>query len=173
MVDFKAPHDAPQQPHLVQLGALLCEDEGHEVASIDLIVRPEGWIIPPEVSNIHGITTEMAKKVGVPLGIALSIFDHLMNLADTLVAHNIQFDRRVMRAAYSRIADTFTPPEEFCTMTASTPICRIPGPRGWKWPKLVEAHQHFFGEGFEKAHSAMADVRACKRVYYALPKVTV
>ena len=56
----------------------------------------------------------------------------------------------------------------------TTPICKMPptpkmlaaGFDKFKMPKLIEAHQHLFGEGFDKAHDAMADVMACKRIYF-------
>jgi hypothetical protein len=64
---FEQPSDHPDQPHLVQLGALLVDlDTRRELASVDLIVRPDGWVIGEEVSKIHGITHELAMDVGVP-----------------------------------------------------------------------------------------------------------
>jgi DNA polymerase III epsilon subunit-like protein len=54
-------------------------------------------------------------------------------------------------------------------MKATTSICKLPGKYGdYKWPKLQESHLHFFGKEFEGAHDAMADVRACAAVYWAL-----
>jgi hypothetical protein len=57
-----------------------------------------------------------------------------------------------------------------CTMKSATNIVCIPKAKGsgFKWPKLIETHLHAFNEGFEDAHTAMADVRACKRVYFWL-----
>ena len=37
----------------------------------------------------------------------------------------------------------------------------------FKNPKLQEAYEHFFGEQFDNAHSAMADTKACMKVYWA------
>ena len=42
-----------------------------------------------------------------------------------------------------------------------------------KTPKLVEAYTHFFGKSFANAHSAMADVRACKEVFFRLKDLGV
>lgn len=33
-----------------------------------------------------------------------------------------------------------------CPMLASTPICKLPGRRGYKWPKAEEAFKHFYPE---------------------------
>lgn len=39
---------------------------------------------------------------------------------------------------------------------------------GYKNPNLQEAYKHFFGVEFEGAHDAMADVRACRDVFFKL-----
>lgn len=168
--NFQLPPSDPSQPHLVQLGAVLHDENRNLRASLNLIIRPDGWGIPAEASAIHGITTEHAWEYGVPLLVALQAFDALLFQANCIVAHNISFDEPVMATQLYRegLPNYMTGKKSFCTMKASTDICKIPGPRGYKWPKLQEAHQFFTGEGFDNAHDAMADVLACARVYYHL-----
>ena len=178
-----APPGDPRQPHLVQLAALLTEDDGTERAAINLIIRPQGWTIPAEVAAIHGITTEIAERCGVTLNLAMLTFESLYRRADTLVAHNIGFDWLILLTARKRAG---WPPmrredalPQFCTMAASTPHCRLPptermvaaGMSGFKAPKLIEAYRHFFGEDFQGQHDASADVRACARVYLHLQQI--
>lgn len=51
-------------------------------------------------------------------------------------------------------------------MKAMTPICKLPGTYDdFKWPRLSEAYRFAFNEDFSGAHDAMADVRACLRIY--------
>ena len=108
--DFKAPSEAPHQPHIVQLAALLVDPDSRQtIASMDVIVRPAGWTIPGEVAAVHGITTERAEAVGVQEKLAVD-----------------------------------------------------------KTPNLGEAYRHFTGRDLENAHSAMADVQACRDVYFAI-----
>ena len=101
-------------------------------------------------------------------------------MADLLVAHNLDFDRTMIVAELFRMRQwesllaakqAFVEKPGFCTMKATTPICKLPGKFGndYKWPKLQEAYKHLFNEEFQGAHDAMADVRACARVYYSLP----
>lgn len=40
-----------------------------------------------------------------------------------------------------------------CPMKISTNICKIPSTRGYKWPNVMEAHKHFFGDvGYIEKH---------------------
>ena len=173
--DFRAEPDAPHQPRLVQFAALICEDDGEEVQSARLIIKPDGYTIPAEASAIHGITTERALAVGVDCSVARHIYRRFWNAASMIVAHNIQFDLLIMdgelfRAAGGRKAWGETR-DTVCTMHAMTPVCKLPNTNGYsdyKWPKLQEAFKHAFGKEFDGAHDAMADVRACRDVYFWL-----
>lgn len=176
--DFRAPIDAKHQPHIVQLGCALFDDDGKERCCMDVIIKPYGWTIPAEAANIHGITTEIAEKCGVKLVAVLSVLSGMLHQADLLVAHNIDFDTFILAGELQRLGDVARKCMKrlgevgcFCTMKATAPICKLPGRYGdFKWPKLTEAYQHLFNESFDGAHSAMVDVRACARVYFALPK---
>lgn len=158
-------------PRIVQLAAILIGDDGHEMASINLIIKPEGWTIPDDVAAIHGITTEMALSFGVPIKSVMSVFSNLCRAADQIVAHNITFDLKLVAYEFERIAVGNVTEEKlkYCTMEATTDICKLPGKYGtYKWPKLTEAHAHLFGVAFDDAHDALADVRACQRVHAKL-----
>lgn len=179
--DFKAPSESAHQPHIVQLAALLIDLDSREtIQSMDVIIRPEGWEIPDEVSRVHGITTEHAAEVGIPESMAVSMFMELW-CGRNRVGHNQQFDARILRIALMRhvsmaTADIWKSGKAECTAVMSTPICQIPptakmvkaGINRFKTPNLGEAYRHFTGEELENAHSAMADVLACRDVYFAI-----
>lgn len=169
---MRAPLDHPAQPHIVQLAALLCDEDGREAACVNLIVRPNRWSIPTEASDIHGITTEFAEKAGTPIGYVLDIFGGICQSANEVIAHNLDFDRFMHSLETTRHECTdFLPTKWFCTMKATTPICKLPGQYGdYKWPKLSEAYRHLFNEELVGAHDALADVRACARIYFELIK---
>ena len=45
-----------------------------------------------------------------------------------------------------------------CPMKLSTDICKIQTSRGYKWPKVEEAHKHFFGDvGYIEQHRGADD----------------
>lgn len=171
--DFNALPSAPHQPRLVQFGALLTDDSGKELASVNLIIRPDGFEIPKQASDVHGITTETALGLGVDCSVARHVFRRFWNACEMIVAHNTQFDLLIMDGELFRTAGCAKPWGEprrtFGTMKAMTPVCKLPGNYGdYKWPRLQEAHKHAFGTEFDGAHDAMADVRACARVYFWL-----
>lgn len=179
--DFKAPSEAPHQPHIVQLAALLVDPGSRAtIASMDVIVRPDGWTIPNEVAAVHGITTERAAAVGVSESIALGLFMDLWGDAGLRVAHNEQFDARIIRIAQHRFdcgdLDAWKAGKAECTARLATPICNLPPSEAQraktsfkrKSPTLGEAYRHFTGRDLENAHSAMADVLACQDVYFAI-----
>jgi DNA polymerase III subunit epsilon len=169
--DFRAPPDAAHQPRLVQFAALLCDDDGEEVSSVSLIIKPDGFTIPEEASAIHGITTEIALARGVCCSVPRHIYRQWWQASSLIVAHNIQFDLLIMDGEIRRRNGAGSKlwgeaRDTFCTMQAMTPVCKLPGNYGdYKWPKLQEAHKHAFGTEFDGAHDALADVRACARVY--------
>lgn len=185
-IDKSKPEEWPGQPHLVQLACLLTERDTPKVlAEVNLIVKPEGWEIPAAAREAHGISTELAARVGVPLKLAVATYVNLRALAVELVAHNIDFDRKVMGAAIARCGRQPTSlgpglDRQFCTIRMTENIVRLPPTDRmvaagfkdkFKAPTLQEAHKYFFGEEFEGAHDAMADCRACMRLYFAAREV--
>jgi len=167
--DFKLPAIHESQPRLVQLGALLLDEELQTVGELNLIIKPVGFQIPPAASAVHGITQEHAEKYGVSEHAALLLFREWCLMSERIVAHNIAFDVLVMGRAFFVHQLECPSPEPFCTMKAAAPICKLPGFRGeYKWPSLQEAHKIIIGSEFEGAHDAMADVRACARIYERL-----
>lgn len=178
--DFNKRASDPSQPHLVQLAAMLCELTGEVRASIKLIIKPDGWVISDEVAAIHGITQEMALRVGVPEAFVAQLLKDLLKKQSLLIAHNLQFDKFLSRIAcrrYGLLSDSedawWKAMPGFCTMRETTQLCNLPGGRGGqpKWPKLEEAYSCIFGELPVKSHDAMEDLVSCKRIYFYLRPV--
>lgn len=163
----------PDCPRMVELAAVLFADDFHVTATLENIIRPEGFAIPDVASHVHGITTERAIVEGAPLRDVIDAFDLMRCSANLLVSHNMQYDWLILRKEYlvleEQIPSTLVVMNRFCTKDAMTSICRLPGFRGqFKWPTLQEAYRHFFSEDFSGAHGALADVMACARVYFYL-----
>jgi len=171
---FKEPSDDPRQPHIVELAAALVDsDTRRSVASLHLIVRPDGWTIPDEVAAIHGITTERALQLGVSEDVATLALLALWRRADLRVGHNESFDARIMRIALKRflgdqVADEWKEGAKYCTCFGARAFTALPKN---KLPTLSEAVMHFFGEELADAHSAKADMQATADVYWEIQRL--
>lgn len=173
----KIPYGHSDQPSLVQIAAILTDDTGGPVMSVSLVVNPEKDV-PQQAANIHGITTEVAKKTGVSLRAALGVYRHFASLAGVIVAHNAEFDLNVMRcvAANLKQPDPMEGRLAICTMKVAADIIDLPptdrmvaaGFNKPKSPKLEECIKHFFQEELSGAHDALVDVQACARVFWHL-----
>lgn len=181
LTNFRLPVDHPDQPHIVQLAAVLCDDDPlcTVQSTFCAFIKPDGWYVQDDAFNVHGISTDYCVRFGEELRSVLWTFATLVDTACAsptparLVGHNVEFDvRMVLREAYG-LAD-FDPtfisrPQPFCTMRAMTPICRLPHPRfraqQFKWPKLEEAYRFLFNTYFEGAHGALQDALACRDVF--------
>lgn len=168
---WQEPSESEGQPHLVQLAALLVSADTREIKQeMDVIVKPDGWIIPDDVAEIHGITTERAMDEGIPEPEALEMFLELYRQCDLRVAHNSNFDNRIIRVALKRYQPDLIPDEEwkdraryYCTLMNCKKIMG-----GKSGHALSEAYKHFTGLELEGAHTAMADARACMEVYWKI-----
>lgn len=64
-----------------------------------------------------------------------------------------------------------------CPMKLSTDICKLPNNNsfgGYKWPKVEEAHKHFFGDvGYVEAHRGADDAYYEAEIVYKLYKLGV
>ena len=174
--NYRAPaSDLRNWPRLVQIAWLLADERKNEVASAEYIVKPDGFTIPGDAARIHGITTELALRHGVDLKTVLEAITPDIRRASVLIAHNIQFDEKILGAEFLRAGrpNLVESRERRCTMQEATNHCRLPGPYGYKWPTLGELHLKLFGEPPEGAHHALVDVRACARCYFELKRLKV
>lgn len=182
---FRDPSDDPRQPHLVDICILAFNHNGVLVDSFESMVRPDGWVIPAEVTAIHGITNEMAMDLGISESEALDGFMAIHERTGLRVAHNIAFDDRIMRIALSRYrgkqaADDFKLVDGYCTCQKSKNLVQCPPTakmiaagfgKQFKVPTVAEALRHFTGEELVGGHRARPDTEACARVYFAMNPV--
>lgn len=174
----------PKAPFLASIAMILYDSiESKIVASLNMPIQPEGWTMPEEAASINGLTDLYLSTVGAPANVVLPSAIALASRADLLVAHNIDFDTKVIAVALWRHLinenvkeeDTHTIIKEwlnkpvYCTMQSSKQIVNARNAKGnIKYPKLTEAYKFFFGRELDRAHSANADAVAVLEVYLAL-----
>lgn len=170
---WKEPSDHPEQPHIVDIACDLFDGD-QVVDQYDALINI-GVPIPPEMTEIHGISDEMVQADGVAPNEALERFMGMVRQADIICGHNVSFDIRMVRIMAARLTGEKweNPLPVFCTMRKSTNLVRVLSekarhPEDWKWPKLSEAYQHFFGEELAEAHRARPDMEASRRIFFHL-----
>lgn len=172
--DWSVPSGDPCQPHIVQLAGFLCNAETQEVIqSMDVIVKPDGWEIPEEMTVIHGISNEMAMDIGIPEKLAVELLLALRGDFER-VAYNKTFDQRIIRIALKRFFDDEELEEKWAVKEDHHDSMRMAQKAfGGKNMKLADAYLKSTGKTLENAHTAMADTMACMEIYFALQNGSV
>ena len=171
---WRAPiTDTNNWPRAVQIAWQLHDAMGNCIEHQDYLIQPEGFNIPYDAEKIHGISTELAQEIGLPLKEVLEKFNEALSKSKFVVGQNVGFDLNIMGCEFFR-EDTATkllelPVLDTCTEHTAL-LCRLPGGRGGKFklPTLTELHEYLFGEAFNEAHNATADVEATTRCFLEL-----
>ena len=162
----------PKQGRACQVAFILSNEEGRPLAAFQSLILPDGWKITDGARGVHGLDDEMCMTHGMKSKMTFQVFQRFAAKADVLVAHNIDFDLKIMNIEAK--AHGLEMPEfehQQCTMKASTDLCKIPKKRGsgYKWPKLEEALDILMGKKLDgDAHDAMVDTRGCQDLYFYL-----
>ncbi len=165
--------DTDNWPRVIQIAWQLHGDMGELIESKDYIIRPDGFNIPYDSEQIHGISTDLALEKGVELKDVLEEFNEALKGANFVVGQNVKFDLNVWGCEYHRLGVenkmTNLPVLDTCTEVTAK-LCQIPGGRGgsFKLPNLSELHEFLFQESFVEAHNATADVEATTRCFFEL-----
>lgn len=172
--DWKIPSEDPSQPHILEIGAQLVDLDSREVVEeMSVLVRPDGWEISKEITEITGITFEMAMDTGISEPEALEQFMAMYDKCALRTAFNATFDNRIIRIAQKRygiiedVMEAWKTEKHgyYCAMINSRKAI------GGKQPSLGEAYKHFFGKAFEGSHRALPDAIATKEIYFALKDI--
>ena len=175
-----------QQPYILQMSYLL-----YDIAQKQIIKTVNNYInvdvsipITPEVTAINHCTRELCDN-GVPIEQMLTDFYHDYHLADTIIAHNYEFDSKIIAIEFQRnwkflqqitpyglkLFDTLYLKENdmsrLCTMKDTTHRVKAPHKKpkpddakngNYKWPTLIELHEHCYGYTPTNMHNSMMDV---------------
>lgn len=163
----------PSQPRIASLAAVLFHPTDGVIDQMDVLIKPDGWVMPEEAMSINGLTMERLEAEGIPMVDALARFNAMKAKATDRLGFNISFDKQMMlreATVYGIIHDS-EGLSTICVMHLSKPIAKIPfsdGKKGIKTPKLSEAYLAIMGKPLEGAHSAMADTMAAIDIYLKL-----
>jgi DNA polymerase III epsilon subunit-like protein len=138
------------------------------------VVQPDSWTIPADSIRIHGITMELARQ-GRPLAEMLGLLAEDLATVDTVVAHNLEFDKNVIYNAYKwRLGldpRPLWPPAEICTMRKSEAELKLPSsfprPGRFKPPSLKELYVATFNTEPAEQHNSLKDVELLCEIYWS------
>ncbi len=174
------PFTQPESwPRAVQLAWQLHDQSGKLIEHGNYLIKPEGFNIPFDAQQTHGISTELATKEGKDWDFVWREFEKSLQKAEYLVGHNLIFDIDVLSAEKIRRNENYEDLRKRPVLdTMSEPVtnfCRLPGGRGGKFksPKLTELYEILFNENLDNAHNASADVEATARAFFELIRLRI
>src|SRR6478609_9467920 len=156
----------PPHARMTQLAFMLFNDQGEVLMESQDFIKPEGWTIPKTEFFINNnMTTERNMQLGIPLKDCLAKFHLALERTHFKIAHNHNFDVQIVTNEIAKAGmqlQPFASKQHFCTMLST--IDYVGALNKWgkpgKWPTLSELHVKCFGEDFDGAHDALADVKA-------------
>ena len=128
--------DTDNWPRCIQIAWQLHDEMGKCIEHEDYPVRPDGFNIPYDAEQIHGISTELAEQKGISLSEVLEKFNIAMSKTKFIVGQNVGFDLNIMGAEFHRMG-VENPLQELPVLDTCTEhtaqLCQIPGGRGGKF----------------------------------------
>jgi DNA polymerase III epsilon subunit-like protein len=171
-LSFATERNFHKWPRLVQLawGFII---EGTFQIQNNAIIQPVGFKIPYNATCIHGITQAKATEAGEALQDQLLRLAHAMQQADTIIAHNLNYDLGVIQSEGIRLDYPFVfPNKRRCTaFMGQTYLRKEKKIRLSEYPRLSDLHQQLLGYDYEPKHHAASDVIACANVYKELQRL--
>lgn len=174
--DTETTSQYQSQARLVHLAFIRTDKEGKELERFSELIRPEGFQI--DNSDIHGITQAVALKSGIGLKSAIKAFMSASEQSSLLVAHNIDYDKKVLfnelkASGLTKIYfNTLYNKAVLCTMQSATAFCNIiDKKRGRpKFPKLSELYEKLFEQTYVKDQEPLTDVETMMHCFFELKR---
>ena len=146
--------DLDMQPRIIEFGAIKVDDDLEEVDRLEFFCNP-GHELDPQIIKITNITDDMLKDKKPFIAHYKDLCEFFIGQRE-IVAHNLPFDRKVLRFELERV-DKLTkfpwPIEHICTVEV--------GQQVWgKMRKLGDIYEELFGFKIENAHRSINDVKA-------------
>ena len=170
-------HKTEFYPFIVQFSWMIYDNKAMKIEKVSdhIIKLPEGEVIPDSSIKIHGITNERMQLEGVDIVEVLREFTRDILDSDILVAHNLNFDKTIVQVEYLRNNKINWlgrhRKKEYCTLKNSIDLCKIEkknkdGEIYYKFPKLMELHQHLYRKVPNNLHNSLVDVFVCFRCFH-------
>ena len=171
IVDIETTDFLNRGGHIVEIGiAELHTTTGKIKPAYHTVCREAGMTGKDRTAWIFqnsDLTVEEVRAAPDLESIRSDVAPYLDGYFDLITAYNKSFDFDFLRDREFQIGK-----EALCPMRVATPICKLPGRRGFKWPSVEEAWRHFFpDEPYIEAHRGLDDAMHEARIVYELVKL--
>ena len=175
-----------EYPYILQISFVVFDTNGWKITKTanTYINVPQSVEITKKITELTGITREMCDK-GIQIQRALREFAKEYMECDIIVAHNINFDRQMIKVEIERNKEFLEPNTRilfdrdfekqnnkfnYCTMYGGKNLCKIEmtdskGEKYFKCPKLVELYEHLFEMVPGNLHNSLVDTFICLRCF--------
>ena len=146
--------DLKLQPRITEFGEIKLDEDLKEIDVIEFLVNP-GIPLDPKITKITGLTDDMLKDQKPFIGRLDQIVAFFLG-ESFLVAHNLPFDRAILKFELERVGRILSfpwPPEQICTVEVGETVWN-------KKRKLGDIYLEVTGQEHKGAHRSIADVRA-------------
>jgi DNA polymerase III subunit alpha len=142
------------------------------IRSVYSIIKPNGYLIPLEVANIHGITNDFATENGLDIDIVLNEIKEIfignrdMPLTTSIITHNSKFHLNILKAELLRNDINFD-------FTRYKIIDLVNFRHGLSYPRLDELYETLYGKKFNKSHNRKSTINViikCFEKLYTIEK---
>lgn len=142
-----------KQPRAIEFGGVLMNEKGEVLEEASILINPQ-QSLTEEITKITGLTDADLKDAPI-FSQVLPQLCRLFGEASVVMAHNLPFDKSILRGELARIDchDFPWPSTEICTVQLYADV--------WgRNPRLVELYQHVMGVPLAQTHRALDDVKA-------------
>ena len=81
--------DSENWPRCIQIAWQVHADSGELLSHEDYLIQPDGFTVPYDAEQIHGISTALAEQQGRPLDEVLTLFSTALEQAEYVGGHNV------------------------------------------------------------------------------------
>lgn len=151
------------EARIVQVSYMVCDGDLNQLSMHDAIINSKGEFKITN-SHIHGITDQMSMDSGLDFIHVMADFETALTSADTIMAHNADFDVNVLKAELFRrgmnsALDELCTKRVVCTMKASkTVVNAMNAYNRLKFPTLRELYEFATKKHLQSAHDSRHDV---------------
>jgi DNA polymerase-3 subunit epsilon len=163
---------------IVQIAWSICGERGEILETYNAYVKPEGYMVSPEATKIHGFSTDFLIENGIQIQ---NVLTKLMSSIEhyhvtTMVAHNLKFDYHVVmqelyKLSFEKEMDQWKQLTGYCTLKNARAYCKNNGIKPTNF-KLATIYQTLLNkdsiEDSIQLHQADSDVILCKELYYKM-----